>query len=204
MAQTNEHDGELLRNDMPAVVVDANASLADVDEVNGMGSKIKQDQGETTRMTDYERSKMLRVPENQERLRELGIKKIANSLTSLVDSQKTKKTKKKSATISETNAMSSHDHNGETGKDYPQEVSASVGAPKKKVAEKAKANWAKKKMVQVTAKKSFARVREELKKCLTGNELTRKEVFRACFSKDTGLQKMSKLQMQLMERDDDA
>ena len=34
MAQTNEHDGELLRNDMPPVVVDANASLADVDEVD--------------------------------------------------------------------------------------------------------------------------------------------------------------------------
>lgn len=29
--------------------------------------------------------------------------------------------------INETN----HDHNGETGEDYPQEVSASVGAPKK-------------------------------------------------------------------------
>ena len=84
-------------------------------------------------------------------------------------------------------------------------------------------------MVQVTAKKSLARVCEELKviisycaaldvkyayvlrlcilfeqECLTGNELTRKELFRACFSKDTRLQKMSKLQMQLMERDDDA
>ncbi|PWA37997.1 hypothetical protein CTI12_AA585530 [Artemisia annua] len=34
VAQTNEHDGELLRNDMPPVVVDANASLADVDEVD--------------------------------------------------------------------------------------------------------------------------------------------------------------------------
>ena len=83
-------------------------------------------------------------------------------------------------------------------------------------------------MVQVTTKKSFARVRDELKvitsyyaaldvkyayvlrlcilwqECLTGNELTWKELFRACFSKDTGLQKMLKLQMQLMERDDDA
>ena len=74
---------------------------------------------------------MLRVPENQERLRELGIKKIAKSLTSLVDSQKTKKTRKKSAAISETNTRYSHDHNGETGEDYPQEVSESVGAPKK-------------------------------------------------------------------------
>ena len=34
MAQTNEYDGELLRNDMPPVVVDANASLADVDAID--------------------------------------------------------------------------------------------------------------------------------------------------------------------------
>ena len=63
-----------------------------------MGNNSKQDQGETTRMTDYERVKMLRVQENQERLRELGIKKIANSLTSLVDSQKTKKKEKEIST----------------------------------------------------------------------------------------------------------
>ena len=96
-----------------------------------MGNNSKQDQGETTRMTDYERTKMLRVQENQERLRELGIKKIANSLTSLVDSQKTKKTRKKSIAISETNARYFHDHNGETGEDYREEVAASVEAPKK-------------------------------------------------------------------------
>ena len=34
VAQPNEHDGELLRNDMPPVLVDANASLDDVEEVN--------------------------------------------------------------------------------------------------------------------------------------------------------------------------
>ncbi|GKA29019.1 hypothetical protein Tco_0715264 [Tanacetum coccineum] len=72
------------------------------------------------------------------------------------------------------------------------------------VAEKAKANWAKKRWCKLKLKKSYARVRGELKECLTRNELTRKELFRACFSKDTGLQKMSKLQMQLMECDDDA
>ena len=96
-----------------------------------MGNNSKQDQGETTRMNDYEKIKMLRVQENQERLRELGIKKIANSLTSLVDSQKTKKTRKKSAAICETNDRSSHDHNGEIGEDYREEVTASVDAPKK-------------------------------------------------------------------------
>ena len=96
-----------------------------------MENKSKQDQGATTRMPDYERSKMLRVQENQERLRELGIKSIASSLTGLVDSQKTKKTRKKSAAISETDARYSHDLNGENGEDYPEEVAASVGAPKK-------------------------------------------------------------------------
>ncbi|GKC66096.1 hypothetical protein Tco_1098694 [Tanacetum coccineum] len=113
----------------------------------------------------------------------------------------------------------------------------------KRVGEKAKANWARKKMAKVTGEKIYAKVREEDKedsaveitdplgtvnfktlcptldvkyayvlrlcilfeqKCLTGNELTRKELFRACPSKDTGLPKMSKLQMQLMERDDDS
>ncbi|GJV63321.1 hypothetical protein Tco_1474149 [Tanacetum coccineum] len=82
-------------------------------------------------------------------------------------------------------------------------ISEKVTCDTMEVAKKAKANWAKKKMVQVTAKKSYARVREELKECFTGNELTRKELFHACLSKDTGLPKMSKLQMQLMERDDD-
>ncbi|GKA20105.1 transposase, Ptta/En/Spm, partial [Tanacetum coccineum] len=46
-------------------------------------------------MNDYERSKMLRVQENQERLRQLGVKNIAKSFTSLVEGDKIKKRKKK-------------------------------------------------------------------------------------------------------------
>nr|GEU46092.1 transposase, Ptta/En/Spm [Tanacetum cinerariifolium] len=68
-----------------------------------------------------------------------------------------------------------------------EKIYATVREEDKKEAKKAKGNWAKTKMVQVTAKKTYARVREELKECLTGNELTRKELFRVCFSKDTGL-----------------
>ncbi|GJV14506.1 G-type lectin S-receptor-like serine/threonine-protein kinase [Tanacetum coccineum] len=71
----------------------------------------------------------------------------------------------------------------------------------KRVGENAKANWARKKMAKVTGEKIYATVREEDKECLTGNELTRKELFHVCFLKDTGLRKISKLQMQLMKRD---
>ncbi|GJX54162.1 transposase, Ptta/En/Spm [Tanacetum coccineum] len=89
------------------------------DWMSVMGKKCNQDQSAPTHMTDYERSKLLRVQENQERLRELGIKKIANSLTSLVDSRKTKKTKKNPTTNSERDATHFHE-----------EVSGSVGVAK--------------------------------------------------------------------------
>ncbi|GJZ03292.1 transposase, Ptta/En/Spm [Tanacetum coccineum] len=54
----------------------------------------------------------------------------------------------------------------------------------KRVSEKNKANRAKKKMVQVTGKKSYALVREEVKESLGGRKPTRMELFRACFSTD--------------------
>lgn len=60
-----------------------------------MGKKSKQDQQVQTHMNDYERSKMLRVQENKKKLLELGVKNIAKSLTSLVESKKTKKKNKK-------------------------------------------------------------------------------------------------------------
>lgn len=46
-------------------------------------------------MNDYEKSRMLRVQENQARLREMGFKNIVRSLTSLAESKKEKKKKKK-------------------------------------------------------------------------------------------------------------
>ncbi|KAI3682006.1 hypothetical protein L2E82_50317 [Cichorium intybus] len=61
-----------------------------------MGNKSKQNQNSQRHVPDYERSKLLRVQENQERLRELGIKNIAKSLTSLVESQKKEEKKLKS------------------------------------------------------------------------------------------------------------
>ncbi|GJS26008.1 hypothetical protein Tco_0486628 [Tanacetum coccineum] len=54
-----------------------------------------QEQSAPGDTNDYELSKMLRVQENQERLRQLGVKNIAKSFTSLVEGDKTKKRKKK-------------------------------------------------------------------------------------------------------------
>ncbi|CAI9279915.1 unnamed protein product [Lactuca saligna] len=55
------------------------------------GKKNKQDQSAQKEMNDYEKNRLLRIKENQARLKDLGVKSIANSLTSLVESQKPKK-----------------------------------------------------------------------------------------------------------------
>ncbi|GJR88048.1 transposase, Ptta/En/Spm [Tanacetum coccineum] len=53
----------------------------------------------------------------------------------------------------------------------------------KRLSDKNKANRAKKKNIQVTGKTSYAQAREK-QKVILGREPTRKELFRACFSKD--------------------
>ncbi|KAL8255312.1 hypothetical protein R6Q59_033533 [Mikania micrantha] len=63
-----------------------------------LGNKKNQDHNQ---MNDYEKIRLLRVQENQERLKDLGVNRIANSLTSLVES---KKTKKKMVKPTQTNA----------------------------------------------------------------------------------------------------
>ncbi|GKA15077.1 eukaryotic translation initiation factor 5B [Tanacetum coccineum] len=79
----------------------------------------------------------------------------------------------------------------------------------KRLSDKNKANRAKKKMMQVTGKKSYAQVREKLKVIL-GREPTRKELFRACFSKDgitqneeaaNAIEQMEELTSQLSEHE---
>ncbi|GKD53015.1 transposase, Ptta/En/Spm [Tanacetum coccineum] len=79
----------------------------------------------------------------------------------------------------------------------------------KRLSDKNKANRAKKKMMQVTGKKSYAQVREKLKVIL-GREPTRKELFRACFSKDritkneeaaNAIEQMDELTSQLSEHE---
>lgn len=60
-----------------------------------MGNKSKQGQYAQRHVNDYERSRMLRVQDSQGKLREFGVKNIAESLRSLVDSQTSKKRKVK-------------------------------------------------------------------------------------------------------------
>ncbi|XP_035837079.1 uncharacterized protein F23B12.7-like [Helianthus annuus] len=52
-------------------------------------------------MNAYEKSRMSRIQENQKKLKALGLKNIAKSLTSLAKSDKTKKKKKKSMDTNE-------------------------------------------------------------------------------------------------------
>ncbi|KAL8264362.1 hypothetical protein R6Q59_022492 [Mikania micrantha] len=56
-----------------------------------MANKSKQNQTVQRQVNDYEKIRLLRIEENQKKLRDLGVKSIANSLTSLVESQKIKK-----------------------------------------------------------------------------------------------------------------
>lgn len=60
-----------------------------------MGNKSKQGQYAQRHVNDYERSRMLRVQDSQGKLQEFGVKNIAESLRSLVDSQTSKKRKVK-------------------------------------------------------------------------------------------------------------
>ncbi|KAL4567182.1 hypothetical protein LXL04_022757 [Taraxacum kok-saghyz] len=61
-----------------------------------MGKQDKQYKGAQREMNDYENNRLSRIQENQARLRDLGVKSIENSLTSLVESQNPKKKKVKS------------------------------------------------------------------------------------------------------------
>lgn len=58
----------------------------------------KQVQGENKVMTEYEEARLMRVQECKEKLRELGIKNISQSLTSLVDQSQGNKKRRVSST----------------------------------------------------------------------------------------------------------
>ncbi|GJZ96520.1 eukaryotic translation initiation factor 5B [Tanacetum coccineum] len=84
-----------------------------------------------------------------------------------------------------------------------------VEETRQRLSDKNKANRAKKKMMQVTGKTSYAQVREKLKVIL-GREPTRKELFRACFSKGgitkneeaaNAIEQMDELTSQLSEHE---
>ncbi|PWA41132.1 transposase, Ptta/En/Spm, P-loop containing nucleoside triphosphate hydrolase [Artemisia annua] len=69
-----------------------------------MENKRMQRQVSTRNTNDYEMSRRSRIQENQQRLQALGVKNLAKSLTSLVESDKTKKKKKKPTDTSEKDA----------------------------------------------------------------------------------------------------
>ncbi|KAI3805313.1 hypothetical protein L1987_27561 [Smallanthus sonchifolius] len=68
--------------------------------VHTMANKSNHNQSVQRQVNDYEISRLRRVQENKRRIQDLGLKRITNSLTSLVDSQKTKKNKVRSTYIS--------------------------------------------------------------------------------------------------------
>ncbi|PWA67428.1 transposase, Ptta/En/Spm [Artemisia annua] len=73
---------------------------------------------------------MLRVQENQQRLRELGVKNIADSLTSLAVAENTKKRKKKAKVTNYKDIEYNPEESSDTEENY-QEVATHVTAPKK-------------------------------------------------------------------------
>lgn len=82
-------------------------------------------------MNNYERSKMLRVQENKERLRELGVKSIAKSLTNLVESPKTKKRKERPTVINEQDVEYTPDLGGDSEEEDQEDIARSVRLPQK-------------------------------------------------------------------------
>ncbi|KAL8237841.1 hypothetical protein R6Q59_018922 [Mikania micrantha] len=80
-------------------------------------------------MNDYEKIRLLRVQENQERLRELGVKSMAKSLTSLVESNKRKKKKVNPTYFNMKDVNYSHPL-GDDSNSYP-EVATNVQIAKK-------------------------------------------------------------------------
>ncbi|GKA94998.1 transposase, Ptta/En/Spm [Tanacetum coccineum] len=95
-----------------------------------MGNKRMHNQGAQEIMTDYERNKLLRVQENQERLRELGVKNIAKSLTSLAVAENTKKRQKKAKVTNDKDVEYNLEDSVDNEENY-QEVATHVTAPKK-------------------------------------------------------------------------
>ena len=89
-----------------------------------MENKKMQRQVTTRNTNDYEMSRRTRIQENQQRLQALGVKNLARSLTSLVESDNTKKKKKKPTDTGEKDAdyMSGSDFHLNAEEDNPEEA----------------------------------------------------------------------------------
>ncbi|PWA42744.1 hypothetical protein CTI12_AA543650 [Artemisia annua] len=99
-----------------------------------MENKRMQRQVSTRNTNDYEMSRRSRIQENQQRLQALGVKNLAKSLTSLVESDKTKKKKKKPTDTSEKDAdyMSGSDFHLNAEEDNPEEAATQTNKKHRK------------------------------------------------------------------------
>ncbi|KAL4590513.1 hypothetical protein LXL04_003445 [Taraxacum kok-saghyz] len=97
-----------------------------------MGKQDKQYKGAQREMNDYEKNILSRIQENQARLRDLGVKSIAISLTSLVEIQNRKKKKVKTKYTSASTRESDYNPGlGDDGNRDYQEVATSAEVSKK-------------------------------------------------------------------------
>lgn len=81
-------------------------------------------------LNEYEKSKLLRVQENKQRLHQMGIKNIVNSLRSLAESNKTKKKKVKTTHANVRDVDYTPEIGEDSGEDYL-EVAKSVEVAKR-------------------------------------------------------------------------
>ncbi|KAI3805289.1 hypothetical protein L1987_27521 [Smallanthus sonchifolius] len=96
-----------------------------------MANKSKQNQSIQRQVNDYETSRLLRVQENRKKMQDLGLKRIANSLTSLVDSQEMRNKKVKPTYINNTRDEEFMPDNDDNSQEDNQEVETSVEVSKK-------------------------------------------------------------------------
>ncbi|KAK1432147.1 hypothetical protein QVD17_09039 [Tagetes erecta] len=96
-----------------------------------MENRSRKNQSKQIQVNDYERNRLLRVQENKKRMHDLGLKKISNSLTSLVETQKLKKKKVKPTFNNARDVDYVLDNDEESEEDYI-EVDTSAQVSKKK------------------------------------------------------------------------
>ncbi|KAK9075540.1 hypothetical protein SSX86_003865 [Deinandra increscens subsp. villosa] len=96
-----------------------------------MGNKGKEGQSSQRQLNDYETSRMLRIQENQGKLQQFGLKNIAKSLTSLVESQSLKKRKGKPKVTDEKDEEYIPDFGTDNEENCEEETSKSVKVHKK-------------------------------------------------------------------------
>ncbi|KAL4573773.1 hypothetical protein LXL04_020590 [Taraxacum kok-saghyz] len=189
-----------------------------------MGKQDKQYKGAQREMNDYEKNRLSRIQENQAKLRDLGVKSIANSLTSLVESQNPKKKKVKTKYTSASAARDS-DYNpglGDDGDRDDQEVATSAKVSKKKhipqyIAPNRLANLSKQRRVVApnvsnkfplesnAAKEKHARTSITMGELMLSNKCPQRknEAFTQNVTKPNYINRQTKRKLYLVDEDDD-